>query len=648
MQLRLLLLIGLLTSWHSHASSFIGRSVSSGESSVQFQTDNYQQVADQNLGQEIDKCIAPSAQEGLGPEFQSADAFYQAFGVSHEECAIALVTLYGGGGGSPGSTPGGDGEESSSECAPDDFTCLYGELLSDADLDPDADPIAVSNTFEELNSVNSNNQNAAQLCASLVKLSIGNQGNCANYLSITQGQTLNVAELRAAIQLADALELLSAPSIDNLIRSKLGNSVDPQEIHDVCVASGLVPFEPENSRACAVIYLLSQGIYDRSLLLELPCIGEINYPELLDEWFEEQLANGGIPDYDAICAFALASQRPDRVPPELVVSAVDVTVFANDLPGRPLVRITATDARSDVTLAVTENEYLDLVLGEDGQATLVVRQPAFSQTEKLFLALGATDMAGNVTSLDIGLAVNLGERPATGLEDYPELTFVHWEGAIGAQALPNLFLDAGWSAQFVGPQGSELPTSLRPQGNTLAWTGAPAPTEFWIQVTNADDQVADTLAVQLQVEADADAVDVRAVPAPLAGVSLDAQAWQDFCVNNGLTEKGNTYSLPFIPSDQLDAFMAQVTVPPSLDSPDAPAPSVQGTQCPAGPVSESAVIAAFTVGDQIAVKVGDQTRMIESPALTGLQTHLAIDGCDAPRIKLAGAACVLDRSAPWR
>ena len=47
-------------------------------------------------------------------------------------------------------------------------------------------------------------------------------------------------------------------------------------------------------------------------------------------------------------------------------------------------------------------------------------------------------MAGNVTSLDIGLA-NLGERPATGLEDYPELTFVHWEGAIGAQALPNLF-----------------------------------------------------------------------------------------------------------------------------------------------------------------------------------------------------------------
>ena len=63
----------------------------------------------------------------------------------------------------------------------------------------------------------------------------------------------------------------------------------------------------------------------------------------------------------------LASQRPDRVPPELVVSAVDVTVFANDLPGRPLVRITATDARSDVTLEVTDNEYLDLVSGEDGR-----------------------------------------------------------------------------------------------------------------------------------------------------------------------------------------------------------------------------------------------------------------------------------------
>ena len=72
--------------------------------------------------------------------------------------------------------------------------------------------------------------------------------------------------------------------------------------------------------------------------------------------------------------------------------------------------------------------------------------------------------------------------------------------------------------------------------------------------------MADTLTVQLQVEADADAIDVRAVPAPLAGVSLDSQTWQDF-VNNGLTEKGNTYSLPFIPSDQLDAFMARVEVP---------------------------------------------------------------------------------------
>jgi hypothetical protein len=532
---------------------------------------------------------------------------------------------------------------------PENVAEAAAEVKASLGLPPDA-PVTASTyaAINEINAVNSNNQNAAQLCASLVKLSIGNQGNCANYLSITQGQTLNVADLRSAIQLADALELLSAPSIDNLIRSKLGNSVDPQEIHDVCVASGLVPFEPENSRACAVIYLLSQGIYDRSLLLELPCIGEINYPELLDEWFEEQFANDGIPDYDAICAFALASQRPDRVPPELVVSAVDVTVFANDLPGRPLVRITATDARSDVTLEVTENEYLDLVTGEDGQATLVVRQPAFSQTEKLFLTLGATDMAGNVTSLDIGLAVNLGERPATGLEDYPELTFVHWEGAIGAQALPNLFLDAGWSAQFVGPQGAVLPTSLRPQGNTLAWMGAPEPTEFWIQVTNADDQVADTLTVQLQVEAGADAVDVRAVPAPLAGVSLDAQAWQDFCVNNGLTEKGNTYSLPFIPSDQLDAFMALVEVPPSIELPDASATTPTGEQCPTGPVSSTALAGAITVGDQVAMKVNDQIRLVPGLSLVGPRTHLALDGCDAPRVKLTGAVCLLDRSAPWR
>ena len=532
---------------------------------------------------------------------------------------------------------------------PENVAEAAAEVKASLGLPSDA-PVTASTyaAINEINAVNSNNQNAAQLCASLVKLSIGNQGNCANYLSITQGQTLNVAELRSAIQLADALELLSAPSIDNLIRSKLGNSVDPQEIHDVCVASGLVPFEPENSRACAVIYLLSQGIYDRSLLLELPCIGEINYPELLDEWFDEQLANGGIPDYDTICAFALASQRPDRVPPELVVSAVDVTVFANDLPGRPLVRITATDARSDVTLEVTENEYLDLVSGEDGQATLVVRQPAFSQSEKLFLTLGATDMAGNVTSLDIGLAVNLGERPATGLEDYPELTFVHWEGAIGAQALPNLFLDAGWSAQFVGPQGAELPTSLRPQGNTLAWTGAPEPTEFWIQVTNADDQVADTLTVQLQVEADADAVDVRAVPASLQGISLDAQTWQDFCVNNGLTEKGNTYSLPFIPSDQLDAFMALVEVPPSIELPDAAALTPAGEQCPAGPASSTAVAGAITVGDQVAIKVNEQIRLVPGLSLVGPQTHLALDGCDAPRVKLTGAVCLLDRSAPWR
>ena len=616
-----------LVSGHAAASAKIGLSVGNGE----YSTDGIEAAEDEAACLHLGLPVECSSL--LPPGTDPSDLV--------EQTPIAVDPVDAGLVYTQGEVP--------DEITPESVADAAAEVKASLGLPPDA-PVTASTyaAINEINAVNSNNQNAAQLCASLVKLSIGNQGNCANYLSITQGQTLNVAELRAAIQLADALELLSSPSIDNLIRSKLGNSVDPQEIHDVCVASGLVPFEPENSRACAVIYLLSQGIYDRSLLLELPCIGEINYPELLDEWFEEQLANGGIPDYDAICAFALASQRPDRVPPELVVSAVDVTVFANDLPGRPLVRITATDARSDVTLEVTENAYLDLVLGEDGQATLVVRQPAFAQTEKLFLTLGATDMAGNVTSLDIGLAVNLGERPATGLEDYPELTFVHWEGAIGAQALPNLFLDAGWSAQFVGPQGSELPTSLRSQGNTLAWTGAPEPTQFWIQVTNIDDQVADTLTVQLRVEADADAVDVRAVPAPLQGISLDAQAWQDFCVNNGLTEKGNTYSLPFIPSDQLDAFMALVEVPPSIELPDASALTLAGEQCPAGPVSSTAVAGAITVGDQVAIKIGDQIRLVPGLSLNGPQTHLAIDGCDAPRVKLTGAACLLDRSAPWR
>ena len=126
---------------------------------------------------------------------------------------------------------------------PENVAEAAAEVKASLGLPPDA-PVTASTyaAINEINAVNSNNQNAAQLCGSLVKLSIGNQGNCANYLSITQGQTLNVAELRSAIQLADALELLSAPSIDNLIRSKLGSSVDPQEIHDVCVASGLVPF----------------------------------------------------------------------------------------------------------------------------------------------------------------------------------------------------------------------------------------------------------------------------------------------------------------------------------------------------------------------------------------------------------------------
>ena len=151
----------------------------------------------------------------------------------------------------------------------------------------------------------------------------------------------------------------------------------------------------------------------------------------------------------------------------------------------------------------------------------------------------------------------------------------------------------------------------------------------------------------MQVEADADAVDVRAVPAPLQGISLDAQAWQDFCVNNGLTNKGNTCSLPFIPSDQLDAFMALVEVPPSIELPDAAALTPAGEQCPAGPVASTAVAGAITVGDQVAMKVNDQIRLVPGLSLNGAQTHLAIDGCDAPRVKLTGAACLLDRSAPW-
>ena len=116
-------------------------------------------------------------------------------------------------------------------------------------------------------------------------------------------------------------------------------------------------------------------------------------------------------------------------------------------------------------------------------------------------------MAGNVTSLDIGLAVNLGTA-CNWLGRLSRVDLCPLGGRHGAQALPNLFLDAGWSAQFVGPQGSELPTSIRPQGNTLAWTGAPSRLNS-DSGDHADDQVADTLTVQLQVEADADAVDVE-------------------------------------------------------------------------------------------------------------------------------------------
>lgn len=621
----------ILTSQFAWAlSGFIGLTVGAGSD---YATENIVEAENEAHCNELFPG-QPELCESIDPELSNLESYQSVVPPSVPKQDVGLVVV---------------NNQLPEDPTPENVAQAAADVKASLGLPPDA-PVTSSTyaAINEINAVNSNNQNAAQLCASLVKLSIGNQGNCATYLSITQGQTLNVAELRAAIQLADALELLSAPSIDNLIRSKLGKSADPQEIHDVCVASGLVPFEPENSRACAVIYLLSQGIYDRNLLLELPCIGEINYPELLDEWFEEQLSGGGIPDYETICAFALASQRPDRVPPELELSAVDVTVFANDLPGRPLVRINASDARSDVTLAVTENDYLDLVTDADGEAALVVRQPARSNGDKVFLTVGATDQAGNVTSVDVGLSVSFSERPATGLENYPDLTFEHWTGAIGAQVMPSLFLDTGWSAQFVGPQGTELPSQVRPRNGDLFWTGAPEPTEVWIQVTNEQDQVADTLQIRLTVDPEGTQLTHRIVPAGVAGVSLNTADWQALCATVGSNEQGNTYSVPFVPSDYLDELAGSLPTPVSIDLEDAGGMTPEGEQCPVGPVSDAASAIAVTVGDQVAVKVADQLRLIPAPQLSGATTHLAIDGCEAPRVKLVGAACLLDRSAPWR
>lgn len=534
---------------------------------------------------------------------------------------------------------------------------LTPEAVSDAveqvkaslGLPPDA-PVTASvySSIDEINAINSASQNSQQLCSSLVKLSIGNQGNCADYLQAVQGGDLSVVELRNAVRTADALKLLSSSVIDNLIRSSLGVSVAPDLILQACTEAGLAPFEPANSMACAAIYLFSQGVYTADLLLELPCVGEINYPELLEEWFAEQMAAGGVPNYDAICRYVLTSQRPDRVPPELVVNAVDVTVFGNDLPGRPLVRIEAIDARSKVDLQLTQNDYLELVTDAEGQASLVVRQPARTMGEKIFLSLGASDQAGNTTSLDIGLSLNLGERPSTGLEDYPELTFQHWAGAIGAQALPNLFLQQGWDAQFVGPQGSALPTSLRPRRASLAWTGAPEDTEIWIQVTNDQDQVADTLPVTLEVETEATQTHVHGVQIPLEGVGLTELGWQDHCTARGYTSKGNNYSVPFIASNQLESFLAYLQPASVAQLPDAAALTPSGEQCLIGPVSDVATLGALTANDQIALKVGEQVRIVPAPQFPGFHTHLAIDGCEAPRVKLAAVACLLDRANPWR
>ena len=69
--------------------------------------------------------------------------------------------------------------------------------------------------------------------------------------------------------------------------------------------------------------------------------------------------------------------------------------------------------------------------------------------------------------------MNVGERPATGLEDYPELTFVHWEGAIGAQALPNLsWIQVG--VHSLSDRRARNCLLAYVHGEYIGWTGARA------------------------------------------------------------------------------------------------------------------------------------------------------------------------------
>ena len=64
------------------------------------------------------------------------------------------------------------------EITPESIAVAAEKIKTENNFAPDT-PITASvyAAINEINAVNSNNQNAAQLCASLVKLSIGNQGN---------------------------------------------------------------------------------------------------------------------------------------------------------------------------------------------------------------------------------------------------------------------------------------------------------------------------------------------------------------------------------------------------------------------------------------------------------------------------------------
>ena len=168
-------------------AQFIGRTVGSG-GSQSFQTDNFNDAIQESHLKDLG--VSQDVADELPNEVIDPDLYANTFSPDTDPADVGFLAQ-------TDSLP----EETDSESIENAVTQKKAEL----GLPPDA-PITASTyaAINEINAVNSNNQNAAQLGRVLVKLSIGNQGNCANYLSITQGQTLNVAELRSAIQLADA------------------------------------------------------------------------------------------------------------------------------------------------------------------------------------------------------------------------------------------------------------------------------------------------------------------------------------------------------------------------------------------------------------------------------------------------------------